>query len=277
MKLTLGFSTCPNDTFIFDAMVHGKIDTEGLIFEPFMADVEELNRRAFRHDIHITKLSFHAFAHVAGHYKLLRAGSALGRNNGPLLIARENLAVGKMEKGIVAIPGKYTTANLLFSIYFPKAGRKKEILFSDIEDALLHKEADAGVIIHENRFTFEKKRLVKLADLGELWEAETGMPIPLGGIVVDDSLPPEIQLRVERVLRRSVEYGRAHAGSPSSFVRQHAREIDAEVIRQHIALFVNEYTVDLGETGINAISMLIRRAHELGIIDSVPSHFMAGS
>lgn len=277
MKLTLGFSTCPNDTFIFDAMVHGKIDTEGLIFEPFMADVEELNRRAFRHDIHITKLSFHAFAHVAGHYKLFRAGSALGRNNGPLLIARENLAVGKMEKGIVAIPGKYTTANLLFSIYFPKAGRKKEILFSDIEDALLHKEADAGVIIHENRFTFEKKRLVKLADLGELWEAETGMPIPLGGIVVDDSLPPEIQLRVERVLRRSVEHGRAHAGSPSSFVRQHAREIDAEVIRQHIALFVNEYTVDLGETGINAISMLIRRAHELGIIDSVPSHFMAGS
>ncbi len=277
MKLTLGFSTCPNDTFIFDAMLHGKIDTEGVTFEPFMADVEELNRKAFKHNIHITKLSFHAFAYVADQYALLRSGSALGRNNGPLLISREILPVAKLEKGIVAIPGRYTTANLLFSIFYPGAQQKKELLFSEIEGALLRNEADAGVIIHENRFTFEQKGLLKIADLGELWESETGMPIPLGGIVVDRCLPPEIQLRIERILRRSVEYAQAHVDSSVSFVKKYAKELDMEVIRKHISLFVNDFTVDLGEEGINAVVRLFRQAYEKGVIEKEPQNFMAGN
>lgn len=277
MKLTLGFSTCPNDTFIFDAMVHGKIDTEGISFEPWLADVEELNKKAFRHEIHVTKLSFHAFAYAADHYNLLRSGSALGRNNGPLLISSDPLSVDSLGNGVIAIPGKYTTANLLFSIFYPGALRKKEILFSDIEDALLSQKADAGVIIHENRFTYERKGLVKLADLGELWESETGMPIPLGGIAVDRSLPPEVQLRMERILRRSVEYAESYVNASSSFVQKYAKIPDMEVIRKHIALFVNEYTIDLGEEGINAVTMLFRKAFQKGVIDKEPQNFMAGS
>lgn len=274
MELTLGFSTCPNDTFIFDAMVHGKIDTEGLTFRVTMADVEELNRRAFQHEIHITKLSYHAFARVAGEYALLHAGSALGRGAGPLVIGRRPLTRGEIAEATIAIPGRYTTANLLFSVFYPEALHKREMLFSSIEEALLSGETEAGVIIHENRFTYERRGLVKIADLGERWEETTGLPIPLGGIAVDRSLPGEVQQAVNRVMRRSVAYAFDHPGESAGFVRDHACELDEAVIASHIGLYVNHYTLDLGEDGLQAIFHLFGEAARLGIINALPGHFL---
>lgn len=274
MNLSLGFSTCPNDTFIFDAMIHGKIDTEGLSFNVVMADVEELNRRAFRHDIQVTKLSYHAFAHVAHHYSLLRAGSALGRKNGPLVIGLPPLPAELSADALVAIPGKFTTANLLFSIFFPDITDKREILFSEIESLLLRKEASAGVIIHENRFTFARKGLSMMADLGEMWEAKTGLPIPLGGIAADRRLPLEVRLRLNRVMKRSVTYALAHPASSATFVNKFAQEMEEEVIRQHIDLYVNNFTVDLGDEGVRAVTHLFREASKKGIIEELPEDFL---
>ncbi|HAN76509.1 MAG TPA: 1,4-dihydroxy-6-naphthoate synthase, partial [Bacteroidales bacterium] len=184
MHLKIGFSTCPNDTFIFDAMVHGKIDTEGLTFEPIMADVEVLNKAAFDQTTDITKLSYHAFAYAANNYCLLNAGSALGYKNGPMLIAKNPFAARNIPDLRIAIPGKYTTANLLLSIAFPEVKKKEVYLFSDIENGILNDQVDAGLIIHENRFTYQAKGLHKIIDLGEFWENLTKMPIPLGGIAV---------------------------------------------------------------------------------------------
>ncbi len=273
MKLTLGFSTCPNDTFIFDALVHGKIDTEGLEFEIVMADVEELNRRAFRHQIDITKLSFHAFAYVAGHYRLLNAGSALGRGNGPLLIAREPLAPEKISRLKIAIPGKYTTANLLFGVFFPEATHKTEYLFSDIENAVLTGEADAGVIIHENRFTYEKRGLVKIVDLGEAWESTTGRPIPLGGIAVSRQVPAELQQTIDRVISRSVAFALANPASGEAFIKQHAQELEEEVIWKHIGLYVNSFTQQLGQEGREAVARLLSEAAARQVIPALPADF----
>ncbi len=274
MQLSLGFSTCPNDTFIFDAMVHGKVDTEGLAFDVVMTDVEELNRLAFRHDIQITKLSYHAFAHVAANYSLLHAGSALGHKNGPLVIGLPPLPAEFPDDATVAIPGKYTTANLLFSIFYPGITRKREMLFSEIESALLNKQADAGVIIHENRFTYEGKGLAKISDLGELWEAATALPIPLGGIAADKKLPLEVRQKIDRVMKRSVLYALAHPASSAAFVKKYARELDEEVVMQHIGLYVNDFTVDLGEEGTCAVGYLFRKAAKTGIIGEVPVDFL---
>lgn len=195
MKLTLGFSPCPNDTFIFDAMVHNRIDTEGLQFEYFLADVEELNRRAFAADVDITKMSYHAYAYAASDYFILDSGGAIGYRNGPLLISTTKKKLSGIEDFSIAIPGKYTTANLLFSIAWPKATNKKEYLFSDIDRAILNGEVDAGLIIHETRFTYHRKGLHKLADMGEYWENLTGLPIPLGVIVGKRNLPAEVLLK----------------------------------------------------------------------------------
>lgn len=272
MKLTLGFSTCPNDTFIFDALVHGKIDTEGLSFEVVMADVEELNRRAFLNALDVTKLSYHACALVAGRYSLLHAGSALGRGNGPLLISRHPLRPEEIRGGKIAIPGRYTTANLLFSLFYPEALRKTEMIFSDIEDALLSGVADAGVIIHENRFTYGQRGLVKIADLGEQWEKQTELPIPLGGIVASNSLPLEVRQTMNRVMHRSVAFAMAHPASSAEFVKAHARELDNEVIASHISLYVNDFTLDLGEEGIRAVTRLFNEASAKGIINPIPGN-----
>ena len=203
MDLTLGFSTCPNDTFIFDAMVNGRIDTEGLRFQLHLSDVEELNQLAFSSALDITKVSYHAFAYLSDAYQLLTAGSALGFGNGPLLISKHKIYPDELDGLKIAIPGKYTTANLLLSIAYPNLRQKMEYLFSDIEEVILSGEADAGVIIHENRFTYQAKGLKKVVDLGEFWEHETGLPIPLGGIIIKRSLPREISLKVNRVLGRS--------------------------------------------------------------------------
>lgn len=271
--LTLGFSPCPNDTFIFDAMVHGKIDTEGLDFQPVLDDVEALNRRAFSGDTAITKLSYHAFAHLTDRYALLDAGSALGNNCGPLLVAREPLSEAQINIGPIAIPGAMTTANFLLSLAYPSAQKKVEALFSDIEDAVLRGNVAAGLIIHENRFTYEQKGLVKLIDLGEFWETTTGLPIPLGGIAVRRDLPLAVQQKINRVLRRSVEYAFAHPDAVMPYVREHAQAMEDAVMRAHIDLYVTQFTVDLGGTGRSAVRQMFRIAREKGIIPAYREDF----
>jgi 1,4-dihydroxy-6-naphthoate synthase len=268
MKLTLAFSPCPNDCFMFDAMVHGRIDVEGLEFDVRLADVEALNTSAFAGGVDITKLSFHAYAYCAGSYVLLDAGSALGRNCGPLLISRRPITVDEAAAGRlrIAIPGKYTTANFLLGYAFPLASDKTELLFSDIEGAVKDGRYDAGVIIHENRFTYEARGLKKVIDLGEHWESTTGAPIPLGGIVIRRSLPEDVKQTVNRVLRRSVEYAFAHREASLPYVRAHAQEMSEEVMYKHIDLYVNEYSVDLGSEGRRAVEVLFRTAADAGII-----------
>jgi len=270
MKLTLGFSPCPNDTFIFDAMVHGRIDTEGLEFDYFLADVEELNRKALTSEVDITKISYHAFAYVAKNYLILDSGSALGYRNGPLLISKRLINTSDLAAATIAIPGKYTTANLLFSIAWPDAINKKELLFSDIEHAILKEEVDAGIIIHEIRFTYAKKGLHKIADMGEFWEKLTGLPIPLGAIVVNRKIPDDIAQKVNRVLRRSLEYAYKDSFASYGFVVSHASEMDSTVMNNHIKLYVNEFTLSLGDKGREAINELFRIAGEKGIIPTLP-------
>lgn len=278
MRLSLGFSPCPNDCFMFDAIVHRRIDLEGLEFDVRMADVEALNRDAFGGNIDVTKLSYHAFAYCADQYALLDAGSALGRNCGPLLISkrpitRDEVALGRLR---IAIPGRYTTANFLLGLAFPAATDRTELLFSEIEPALLRDAFDAGLIIHENRFTYEAHGLRKIIDLGEFWESETGLPIPLGGIVVRRTLPAEIQQMVDRVLRRSVEYAFAHRDATLPFVRAHAQAMSDEVMFKHIDLYVNAFSVSLGAEGRRAVEGLFARAAATGTVPAMPDSLFVG-
>ncbi len=256
---------------MFDAIVNRRIDLEGLVFDVRLADVEALNTAAFAGDVDVTKLSYHAYAYCAVDYVLLDAGSALGRNCGPLLISKRAIPEAEVASGAlrIAIPGKYTTANFLLGLAFPGAGNRTELLFSDIEGAVLDGRVDAGLIIHENRFTYAGKGLKKIVDLGEFWEAETGAPIPLGGIVVRRSLPDSIKQAVNRVVRRSVEYAFAHRTASLPFVREHAQEMSEEVMYQHIDLYVNTYSVDLGREGRRAVELLFDKARALGVIPSI--------
>lgn len=269
-KLTLGFSPCPNDTFMFDALVHGKIDTEGLSFEVVMEDVETLNQRAMNGELDVTKISFAAFTIATDKYVLLDSGCALGNGVGPILISNFQFPISNLAKSNIAIPGIHTTANFLFSFFFPEATNRTEMFFSEIEDAVLSGKVDAGVIIHENRFTYEKKGLNKIADLGELWEQETKQPVPLGGIAVKRNLPAEVQQKLNRMMRRSVEYAMANPESSFEFVKQNAQEMEEEVRRKHIALYVNEYSVNLGEKGRKAMEVFFNKALQAGIINVLP-------
>lgn len=269
MKLTLGFSTCPNDTFIFDAMVHNKIDTEDVVFDVIMADVEELNQRAINGDIDITKLSYYAYACVSDKYKLLTSGSALGLGNGPLLISKKDINPDKIKDLKVAIPGKNTTANLLFSIFYPDIKEKPEYLFSDIEDAIISDKVDAGVIIHETRFTYQKKGLNKIADLGKLWENKTNSPIPLGGIVVNRKIDNQTQQKINRILQKSVKYAFNNPESGYKFMKQHSQEMNNDVMQKHIKLYVNDFTLNLGDEGKRAIKILYEEAIKNKVISSI--------
>jgi 1,4-dihydroxy-6-naphthoate synthase len=273
MTLSLGFSPCPNDCFMFDAIVNQRIDLEGLDCAVRLEDVETLNRAAFSQAVDVTKLSYHAYAYCAADYVLLDAGSALGRNCGPLLISKRTISPDEVAAGslAIAIPGKYTTANFLLGLAFPEARNKTEMVFSAIESALLDEVVDAGVIIHENRFTYADKGLKKILDLGEFWERTTSAPIPLGGIVVKRSLPPDVQQRVNRVMRRSVEYAFAHRDASLPFVREHAQEMSEAVMYKHIDLYVNEYSVDLGPDGRRAIELLFAEGAAAGVIPAVHS------
>jgi 1,4-dihydroxy-6-naphthoate synthase len=270
MKLTLGFSPCPNDTFIFDAMVHGRIDTEGLEFDYFLADVETLNRKAFNSEVDITKISYHAYAYVAQSYLILDSGSALGHRNGPLLISKRIIDPSELSKARIAIPGKFTTANLLLSLAWPEANNKIEYLFSSIEEALINDEVDAGLIIHESRFTYYKRGLYKISDLGEYWEKLSGLPIPLGAIVIKRDVPEAIALKINRIIRRSLEYAYYDSFVSYDFVSENAKEMDSTVMNNHIKLFVNEFTLSLGNNGKEAINEMYRIASEKGVIPSLP-------
>jgi len=272
MKLSLGFSPCPNDTFIFDALIHHKIDTEGLEFDVFYDDVETLNQKAFRGELDITKLSYHAFAYIANKYVLLDAGSALGFGVGPMLISDVEISISDLQKNPnykIGIPGKYTTANFLLGLAFPEAQNKQELVFSDIENAVLDGRVDVGLIIHENRFTYQNKGLKKIIDLGDYWEKQTGCAIPLGGIVANRNLPEDVQYKINRVLRKSVEFAFANPKSGLEYIRSHAQEMSEEVMYKHIDLYVNKYSVDLGEEGRKAINLLFDTALEKGIIPEI--------
>jgi 1,4-dihydroxy-6-naphthoate synthase len=275
MKLSLGFSPCPNDTFIFDAMIHQKIDTEGLSFDVVFDDVETLNQKAFRTDLDITKLSYHAYAYLTEKYVLLHAGSALGFGVGPLLICNNEdyISVDGLQNIRpqtsdlrIGIPGKYTTANFLLSLAFPEAKNKIEMKFFEIESALLNDQIDMGVIIHENRFTYQEKGLKKIIDLGEFWEDLTQGPIPLGGIMVKRDLPEEIKQKVNRIIKRSVQYAFDHPESGMDFICSLSQEMSKEVINKHIELYVNKFSIDLGEVGRKAVHTFFEEAHKVGII-----------
>jgi len=268
MTLSLAFSPCPNDCFMFDAIVHQRIDLEGLTFDVRLADVEALNRGAFDGRADVTKLSYHAFAYCADKYVMLNAGSALGHQCGPLLISKRPIPVDEVATGVlrIATPGRYTTASLLLGLAFPAATRTTPMLFSEIEGAVASGEYDAGVIIHENRFTYESRGLRTVIDLGEYWEATTGFPIPLGGIAIRRSLDPEIQHTMNRVLRRSVEYAFAHRDVTLPYVRAHAQDMHDEVMFRHIDLYVNKFSVDLGPSGRAAVEGLFAKARAAGVI-----------
>lgn len=258
MKLTLGFSPCPNDTFIFDALVNQKIDTAGFEFDTVLADVETLNQWALEGKLDITKLSFPAFFRSLSNYTLLNAGAAIGNGVGPLLItdSSQTLSEEDINQASIALPGIHTTANLLFSYAHPDATDKKFMLFSAIEEALLNKEVDLGVIIHENRFTYEQKGLHKVKDLGEYWEAKMELPIPLGGIAINQSIKRSAALKVNELIRKSIEYAYSNYPLIPDYVKQHSQEMNEEVMRQHIDLYVNNYSLDLGDEGKLAIESL---------------------
>ncbi|MBK9507690.1 MAG: 1,4-dihydroxy-6-naphthoate synthase [Chitinophagales bacterium] len=266
MNLSIAYSPCPNDTFIFDALAHQKIDTEGLTFDIIHGDVETLNREAMDGKYDITKLSYHAFAYMSNQYQLLTAGSALGRGCGPLMISKDEIPRSKIEFCLIGIPGRLTTANFLMTLAFPEAATKKEMVFNEIENALLNDAIDIGLIIHENRFTYIHKGLKKIIDLGEWWEKKYQLPIPLGGIVTRRDFEPELQLKINRVVKRSVEFALANPAQTMQYVRDHAQEMDEQVMQQHIALYVNDFSVDLGEEGKAAISALYEVAAEKKII-----------
>ena len=259
MKLTIAYSPCPNDTFIFDAMVNDKIDTEGLEFEVQLYDVEALNIMAFDNKFDVTKLSYNAFLHLYKKYALLNSGSALGENCGPILISKQDKIKSFNAQSSVAIPGKYTMANSLFSMAFPNNTNTKEILFSEIEDSVLKGDVDAGVIIHENRFTYKEKGLGKVMDLGEYWKEQTQLPLPLGGIVVSKFLDSSIQKKIQRVLRRSIDFAFKFPKESYDYIKQHAQEMDFDVINSHIKLYVNEYSLALGDKGREAVYYLFDR------------------
>lgn len=272
MQLTLGFSPCPNDTFIFDAMVNSKVNTRGLSFDYVMEDVETLNEWALAGKLDVTKLSYSTYLHTAQSYALLHSGSALGKGVGPLLVARKQLSLANASGYTIAIPGIHTTANLLLSLALPEATQKTAMLFSDIEQSVLDGKYDAGLIIHESRFTYAQKGLVKLIDLGDWWENEMHTAIPLGGIVAKRSLGSDVIATIDAVIKDSIAYAWANYPTLPAFVTTNAQEMEEDVMRQHINLYVNDYTTDLGADGRNAIQTMFRKAQQAGIISDMPTN-----
>jgi len=273
MKLTLGFSPCPNDTFIFDAMINGHIDTKGLSFDYVMEDVETLNKWAEIGRLDITKLSYNTFLHVVNQYALLHSGSALGKGVGPMLIAKTPLDLANIKDFRIAIPGFNTTANLLLSLAFPQAKNKTEVIFSEIENSVLMGDFDAGLIIHESRFTYAQKGLTKLIDLGDWWENTVNAAIPLGGIVVRRNFNKEFCATIDNVIKESLQYSWKNYPTLSTFVKENAQEMEEDVMRKHIDLYVNDFTTDLGEEGRKAIITLFEKAKQGRLVkeESLPA------
>lgn len=265
MKLTLGFSPCPNDTFIFDALVNKKIDTQGLDFDVVLEDVQTLNQWALQDKLDFSKISYGVLPLIAGSYVVLNSGGALGKGVGPLLISKKSINNQlSIEHSTIAIPGENTTAHLLFSLAYPAAKNKKFLVFNEIEDAVLNERVDAGVIIHENRFTYHLKGLHKIVDLGEYWEQQLNVPIPLGGIVAKRSLDVALIKQVDELIGQSVEYAfKYHHKNLAYYVQCHAQEMSEEVMRQHIDLYVNNYSAGLGGGGKKAVLKLLEVYQQL--------------
>jgi 1,4-dihydroxy-6-naphthoate synthase len=258
MKLTIGFSPCPNDTFIFDALVNSKMDAEGIEWEPVLADVQTLNEWANEGKLDVTKLSVPALFRNLSHYVILNSGAALGKGVGPLLVARSMVNVPDVRHARIAIPGEQTTANFLLTYLEPLATNRKSYLFSDIEDAVVKGEADLGLIIHENRFTYQQKGLIRVIDLGEYWEKKTGSALPLGCIAIRRNIEPAVQKKVDELIRKSLVIAFNDYPSISSYVKSNAQAMDEAVMRKHIELYVNDFSLDLGAEGKKAIAALYK-------------------
>jgi 1,4-dihydroxy-6-naphthoate synthase len=264
--LSLGFSTCPNDTYAFYALAHNLIDSGGLAFQITLADVETLNQEARRGGLDISKLSIAAVGRLQGKYRLLRSGAALGRGCGPLVVARPGLEPNRLLGARIAVPGMWTSAFMFLSLYLGAPPRVTALPFERIMPAVARGDFDFGVIIHEGRFTYADHGLASLVDLGEWWEEETRLPIPLGGIAIRSDHTAELAARVDRAVRESVVYARTHAGAADRYVSEHAQELAPEVIRQHIELYVNDFTVDLGRQGRAAVERFFAMAEARGIL-----------
>ncbi len=263
-SFTLGFSGCPNDTFIFYALINNKINFD-LDFKYLISDVEELNKRVILKELDISKVSFHLFGYVSDEYVILPSGSALGRGCGPLLIAKRDYSLDELTKKVIAIPGKWTTAHLLLKLLLPKLEHTKIMYFNEIPDAVARGEVDAGVIIHESRFTYKEKGLICISDLGKWWEDTTGLPIPLGGIIAKRELSKEVLTKFSNAIKESTLYSFSHKSECMPFIKRYAQELDDDVILKHISLYVNDFTIDLAEEGKKALTMLYKIGYEKGI------------
>jgi 1,4-dihydroxy-6-naphthoate synthase len=257
MEIAIAFSPCPNDTFIFDAMIHQKIETYGIVFKPIMMDVQALNESALNNEFPISKISYGVFNKLFSQYRILDSGSALGFGVGPMLIGNKEMESNEVMNEIVAIPGEHTTANLLFSSAYSNAKQKLFMRYDEIEEFVLQGKG-LGVIIHENRFTYANKGLKKISDLGAMWEQKTGAPIPLGGIVASRQLNDDLAKTIEQLIRESIVYARSLYPDLPSFVTLNAQEMSEEVMRSHIDLYVNDYSLSLGEVGKKAIETLLQ-------------------
>ena len=275
-KLSLGFSPCPNDTFIFHALVHGLVPCDGLSFSERLEDVETLNRMALTGLLEISKVSYHLLGHILKDYLLLRPGGALGRGCGPLLVAREPIDPGKLKGKRIALPGQFTTAALLLRLFDPSLTEFVYLPFEKIMGAVADGSVAAGVIIHESRFTFASLGLHQIIDLGQWWEGETDHPIPLGGIAARRSLGRDTLLALERGLSRSVRYAFEHPGEARPYIRAHSQEMSDQVCDAHIGLYVNDFSLGLGDEGEGAVRLLLARAAQAGIIPTSSEPLFAG-
>ena len=266
-NLTLGYSPCPNDTFIFYALVHGKTDTGDSKFSEVLLDVETLNQKARNSELDITKVSYHAYGYLRDNYSLLRSGGAMGRGCGPLVVARSKTGMGDLRGKRIAIPGRLTTAYLLLQLYDPALSSNVVVLpFDRIMAAVKEGAADAGLIIHESRFTYRDYGLFEVRDLGEWWEGETKLPLPLGCIIARSGIGADMINEVDASVRKSVEYALAHREETKDYIKSHSQEVADEVIERHINLYVNKYTIDPGDEGLRAVEELLGRAEQKGII-----------
>jgi 1,4-dihydroxy-6-naphthoate synthase len=279
MKLVIGFSPCPNDTFIFDALVNQKIDTQGIQFVAQLEDVETLNQLALESVLPFTKVSYAVLSNILDHYIVLNSGSALGSGVGPLLIAKNEIPEDEVKNCLIAIPGEHTTAHMLFALAFPGAKNKIFLRYDEIENFVLSADQSssfnrdkmnvqkAGVIIHENRFTYEKKGLKKIIDLGDFWQDETGSPIPLGGIVGKRTLDPHLLSSVDNLIKQSIQFAYAHYPELTDYIRENSREMEEDVMRKHIDLYVNTYSLALGTEGQNAVSQFLMLNRQMSGFD----------
>ncbi len=268
LPLSIGFSSCPNDTFIFDALVHQRINLQGLAFREWLADVEELNLKAAKAELDITKLSIFAMLQLGASYQLLDSGAAFGIGLGPLIISKKNISPTDLKTARILVPGKNTTARLLTELYTEgQHGDFEEVIFSDIEQLLLDEKFDAGVIIHENRFTYKQKGLKLVADLGAYWNViSSNLPLPLGGIAIRRSFSDDLKTQVSKLLRNSLQFAMDHPDVALQYMQQHAQEMETGIMQQHVKAYVNEYSLSMGKNGRKAIRFLAQKASETGLI-----------